>query len=55
MYVASIVKEFVQSYCLTPSKVCVAGPPGPKGIVGPRGERGPKGTAGVKGDKGIEV
>ncbi len=54
-YVASIVKDSVQSYCLSPGKMCVAGPPGPKGIEGPRGERGPKGTAGVKGDKGIQV
>ncbi|XP_078383110.1 uncharacterized protein LOC144665694 isoform X4 [Oculina patagonica] len=51
-YVSSIVKESVQSYCLPPGKMCVAGPPGLKGIEGPRGERGPKGTAGVKGDKG---
>ena len=49
-YVASIVKESVKSYCLSPGKVCVAGPPGPKGI---EGSRGPKGSAGIKGQKGI--
>ena len=54
-YVASTVKESVQSYCLPPRKICVAGPPGPKGIEGPRGQRGPKGTAGVKGEKDIQV
>ena len=54
-YVASTVKDSVQSYCLPPGKLCVAGPPGPKGIEGPRGQRGPKGTAGVKGEKGIAV
>jgi len=52
-YVVSITKESVESYCLSPGKVCVAGPPGPKGIEGPRGERGPKGSAGIKGEKGI--
>ena len=49
-YVASIVKESVESYCVSPGKVCVAGPPGPKGI---EGSRGPKGSAGIKGQKGI--
>jgi len=53
-YVASIIKESVESYCVSPRKVCVAGPPGPKGIDGPRGERGPKGNTGIKGKKGIE-
>ena len=52
-YVVSIVKTSVESYCLSPGKVCVAGPPGPKGIEGIRGERGPKGSTGIKGQKGI--
>jgi len=51
-YVVSIVKTSVESYCLSPGKVCVAGPPGPKGIEGTPGERGPKGTTGIKGEKG---
>jgi len=53
-YVVSIVKTSVESYCLSPGKVCVAGPPGPKGIEGTPGERGPKGTTGIKGEKGIQ-
>ena len=53
-YVASIIKESVESYCVFPGKVCVAGPPGPKGIEGSRGERGPKGSTGMKGQKGIQ-
>ena len=52
-YVTSIVKESVEYYCLSPNKVCVAGPPGPKGIEGSRGERGPKGSTGIKGERGI--
>ncbi|KAJ7370642.1 hypothetical protein OS493_031057 [Desmophyllum pertusum] len=52
-YVTSIIAESVESYCLSPDKVCVAGPPGPKGIQGNRGKRGPKGTKGRKGTKGI--
>jgi len=51
-YVTSIVKKSVESYCLSPNKVCVAGPSGPKGIEGSRGERGPKGSTGIKGEKG---
>jgi len=51
-YVGSIMKESVESYCLSPGKVCVAGPPGQKGIEGSRGERGPKGSTGIKGQKG---
>lgn len=53
-YVLSIVKTSVESYCLSPGKVCVAGPPGPKGIEGSRGEQGPKGSTGIKGEKGIQ-
>ena len=53
-YVSSIIKESVESYCLSPGKVCVTGPPGPKGIEGPRGERGLKGSSGIKGQKGIQ-
>ena len=52
-FVVSIIKESVESYCLSPGKVCVAGPPGLKGIEGSRGERGPKGSSGIKGQKGI--
>ena len=51
-YVKSIVAESVESYCLAPNKICLAGPPGLKGIQGNRGKRGPKGTKGKKG-KGI--
>ena len=54
-YVASIVKESVGAYCVSPRKVCVAGPPGPKGIEGSRGEPGPKGSTGIKGQKGIRI
>ena len=53
-YVVSIVKTSVESYCLSPGKVCVAGPPGPKGIEGSPGGRGPKGSTGIKGEKGIQ-
>ena len=53
-FVVPIIKESVESYCLSPGKVCVAGPPGPKGIEGSRGERGPKGSTGIKGQKGIQ-
>ena len=53
-YVASIIKESVESYCVSPGKVCVTGPPGPRGIERSRGERGPKGSTGIKGQKGIQ-
>ncbi|XP_078383142.1 uncharacterized protein LOC144665723 [Oculina patagonica] len=52
-YVNSIVVESLESYCLAPGRVCVAGSPGPKGIQGNRGKRGSKGTKGKKGTKGI--
>ncbi|KAJ7376528.1 hypothetical protein OS493_034265 [Desmophyllum pertusum] len=52
-YVTSIIAQSVESYCLSPDKVCVAGPPGPKGIQGNLGKRGPKGTKGREGTKGI--
>ncbi|KAL9961761.1 hypothetical protein ACROYT_G030775 [Oculina patagonica] len=52
-FVTSIVAESLESYCLAPRRVCVAGPPGPKGNQGNRGRRGPKGTKGKKGTKGI--
>ena len=52
-FVTSIVAESIETYCLFPGKVCVAGPPGPKGIPGNRGKRGLKGTKGKKGTKGI--
>ena len=52
-YVTSIISESIGNYCLSPGKVCLAGPPGPKGIPGNRGKRGPKGTKGKKGTKGI--
>ena len=45
-YVTSITKGYMESVCQAPNKVCVAGPPGPKGIRGPRGQRGPKGKNG---------
>lgn len=49
-YVNSII---VKSFCLTPGKVCLQGPPGQKGVQGPRGKRGQKGTKGRKGTQGI--
>ena len=52
-YVNSIVAESMESQCLAPDKVCLAGPPGPKGNQGSRGKRGSKGTKGKKGTKGI--
>lgn len=52
-YVKLIVAESVESYCLAPNKMCLAGPPGPKGNQGSRGKRGSKGTKGEKGTKGI--
>lgn len=52
-YVKSIVAESVESHCLAPNKVCLAGPPGPKGNQGNRGKRGPRGTKGKKGTKCI--
>ena len=53
-FIASVVKDSVESYCLSPGKVCLAGPPGPKGIEGSRSERGLKGSTGIKGEKGIQ-
>ena len=52
-YMTSIVTESIGTYCLSPGKVCVAGPRGPKGIPGKRGKRGPRGSMGKKGGKGI--
>ena len=52
-YMTSIVTESIGTYCLSPGKVCVAGPRGPKGIPGNRGKRGPRGSMGKKGGKGI--
>ena len=52
-YVSSIIAQSLETYCLSPGKVCVAGPPGQKGIPGNRGKRGQKGTRGKKGTKGI--
>ncbi|KAJ7382317.1 hypothetical protein OS493_035756 [Desmophyllum pertusum] len=49
-YVTSII---VGSVCLAPGKVCVAGPPGPKGVVGRPGKRGTKGIKGRKGTQGV--
>ena len=48
-YVKSII---VGSVCQAPGKVCVAGPPGPKGGHGPPGKRGPRGSRGRKGITG---
>ncbi|XP_022805504.1 collectin-12-like [Stylophora pistillata] len=52
-YVTSIVTESIGTYCLSPGKVCVAGPRGLKGTPGNRGRRGPKGTKGETGTKGF--
>lgn len=52
-YVTSIVKGYMESVCQAPNKVCVAGPPGQKGMRGPRGQRGTKGMNGVEGSPGI--
>lgn len=52
-YVTSIVTESIGTYCLSPGKVCVAGPRGLKGTPGNRGRRGPKGTKGKTGTKGF--
>ena len=52
-YVKSIFAESLESYCLAPNKVCLAGPPGPKGNQGSHGKRGSKGTKGKQGTKGI--
>ena len=49
----SIVTESIGTYCLSPGKVCVAGPRGPRGIPGNRGKRGPRGSKGKTGGKGI--
>ena len=48
-FVTSII---VGSVCLTPGKVCVAGPPGPRGKRRPRGTNGRKGTQGIMGPPG---
>ena len=52
-YVTSIVTESIRTYCLSPGKVCVAGPRGPKGTPGNHGGRGPRGSNGKTGTKGI--
>ena len=49
----SLVTESIGTYCLSPGKVCVAGPRGPRGIPGNRGKRGPRGSKGKTGGKGI--
>ena len=51
-YMTSIVTESIGTYCLSPGKVCVAGPQGPRGIPGNRGKRGPRGSKGKTGGKG---
>ena len=51
-YMTSIVTESIGTYCLSPGKVCVAGPRGPRGIPGNRGKRGPRGSKGKTGEKG---
>ena len=48
----SIVTESIGTYCLSPGKVCVAGPRGPRGVPGNRGKRGPRGSKGKTGGKG---
>ncbi|KAJ7376796.1 hypothetical protein OS493_032258 [Desmophyllum pertusum] len=49
-YVTSII---MGSVCLAPGKVCVAGPPGTKGVSGRPGKRGTRGIRGRKGTQGI--
>ena len=51
-YMTSLVTESIGTYCLSPGKVCVAGPRGPRGIPGNRGKRGPRGSKGKTGEKG---
>ena len=51
-YMTSIVIESIGTYCLSPGKVCVAGPRGPRGNPGNRGKRGPRGSKGKTGEKG---
>ena len=56
--IREVIKKYVTSImlgsvCLAPGKVCLAGPPGPKGVRGLPGKRGPKGTRGRKGTRGI--
>ena len=56
--IAKVIKRYVISFmagsvCQAPGKVCLAGPPGPKGVRGLPGKRGPKGTRGRKGTRGI--
>ena len=52
-YMTSLVTESIGTYCLSPGKVCVAGPREPRGIPGNRGKRGPRGSKGKTGGKGI--
>ncbi|PFX12247.1 uncharacterized protein LOC111347553 [Stylophora pistillata] len=52
-YVTSIVTESIRTHCLSPGKVCVAGPRGLKGTPGNRGRRGPRGSNGKTGTKGV--
>ena len=49
----SLVTESIGTYCLSPDKICVTGPRGPRGIPGNRGKRGPRGSKGKTGGKGI--
>ena len=56
--IGKVIKRYVISFmagsvCQAPRKVCLAGPPGPKGVRGLPGKRGPKGTRGRKGTRGI--
>ena len=51
-YMTSLVTESIGTYCLSPGKICVAGPRGPRGIPGNRGKRGPRGSKGKTGEKG---
>ena len=48
-----VTSESIGTYCLSPGKVSVAGPRGPKGTPGNRGRRDPKGTKGETGTKGV--
>ena len=56
--IGKVIKKYVISFmagfvCQAPRKVCLAGPPGPKGVRVLPGKRGPKGTRGRKGTRGI--
>ena len=53
-YMASLIAESIESYCHPPRKLCMAGPPGPKGLPGQHGKEGQKGIMGPPGEPGIQ-